>query len=57
MLTPQNVVDLLAFCLDSTEFQFLGCFYKQIHGTELMGSPVSVMEANLVMEHLESNVR
>lgn len=33
MLTPTDVVDLLNFCLSSTEFQFRGCFYKQIHGT------------------------
>ncbi|XP_028415509.1 uncharacterized protein LOC114538574 [Dendronephthya gigantea] len=51
-LLAQDVVELLEFCLKSTEFQFRGRYYKQIHGTA-MGSPVSVIVANLVMEELE----
>ncbi|KAK3749267.1 hypothetical protein QZH41_004959 [Actinostola sp. cb2023] len=35
------------------EFQCRGKFYRQIHGTA-MGSPVSVVVSNLVMEDLES---
>ncbi|KAK3716447.1 hypothetical protein QZH41_007056 [Actinostola sp. cb2023] len=35
------------------EFQCKGKFYRQIHGTA-MGSPVSVVISNLVMEELES---
>ena len=34
------------------QFRFRDVFYKQIHGTA-MGSPVSVVVANLVMEDLE----
>ena len=51
MLTRHDITELLAFCLNSTEFQFRGTFYKQIHGG--MGSPVSVVVANLVIEDLE----
>jgi hypothetical protein len=53
LLMPQDIIELLAFCLNSTEFQFRENFYKQIHGIA-MGSPVSVVVANLVMEHLET---
>ena len=51
-LTPNDIVELLEFCLNSTEFQFREHFYKQIHGTA-MGSPVSVVIANMVMADLE----
>lgn len=39
--------------LKSTQFQFEEHYYEQIHGTT-MGSPVSVMVANLVMENMEN---
>ena len=45
-------MEVLEFCLKSTEFEFRGKYYEQIHGTT-MGSPVSVVVANLVMEDLE----
>ena len=51
-LTPNDIVKLLEFCLNSTEFQFREHFYKQTHGTA-MGSPVLVVIANLVMEDFE----
>ena len=52
--SAKEVIELLEFCLKSTEFLFRGSYYKQIHGTA-MGSPLSVIEANLVMEELENN--
>ena len=52
-LTPKEIASLLSFCLGATELQFQGRFYRQIHGTA-MGSPVSVVIADLVMEELES---
>ncbi|KAK3735298.1 hypothetical protein QZH41_000232 [Actinostola sp. cb2023] len=52
-LTPADVTSLLSFCLSSTEFSFKGKYYQQIHGTA-MGSPISVVVANLVMEKIES---
>ena len=52
MLTPDDIIELLAFCLNSTEFQFRGTFYKQIRGAA-MGSLVSVLVASLVMEDRE----
>jgi len=43
---------LLEFVLDNNYFVFGGIFYKQIFGCP-MGSPVSAILANLVMEHVE----
>ena len=43
---------LLDFVLDNNYFVFGGAFYKQIFGCP-MGSPVSAILANLVMEHVE----
>ena len=51
-LTPDQIRAMLLFCLNAAEFRFRNVFYKQIHGTA-MGSPVSVVVANLVMEDLE----
>lgn len=51
-LTPSEIASLMEFCLKSTELQYDGKYYRQIHGTA-MGSPVSVVVANLVMEELE----
>ena len=42
----------LSVCLDTTYFQVNGEFYKQKKGTA-MGSPVSVVVANLFMEEVE----
>ena len=38
--------------LTSTHFQYNGKYYKQLHGTA-MGSPVSVVVAEIVMQHME----
>ena len=45
-------MDLLKPCLESTFFQYNGRHYKQLHGTA-MGSPVSVVVAEIVMQHIE----
>ena len=44
--------DVLTLCLDATFLFFRGKVYRQVHGTA-MGSPVSVVVANLVMEDVE----
>ena len=53
-LSAKEVIELLEFCLQSTKFLFRGSYYQQIHGAA-MGSSVSVIVANLVMEELENN--
>ena len=42
----------LNLCLTSTYFQYNGKHYKQLHGTA-MGSPVSVVVAEIVMQNIE----
>ena len=42
-------------CLNATFLQFRGKVYQQVHGTA-MGSPVSVVIANLLMEDVEERV-
>ena len=51
-LSVQEVVKLLAFCLNATYLEFQGEFYQQTFGMT-MGCPVSVTVANLVMEDVE----
>ncbi len=48
----ENIIDLLSFCLNTTYFVFDGIYYQQVFGTA-MGSPVSAVIANLVMEDVE----
>ena len=47
-----DIVDLLDFCLSTTNFKYNNIYYQQIFGTA-MGSPVLAVMANLVMENLE----
>lgn len=54
-LTKIQFVDALKLVLSKCEFSFKGEFYRQTFGSP-MGSPVSPAAANLVMEHIESNV-
>ena len=42
----------LRICLQATYLKFRNKFFRQIHGTA-MGSPVSVVVTNLVMEYVE----
>ena len=51
-LTPGQVADLLDFVLRSTYFRYNGAIYEQKEGAH-MGSPVSVIVANLYMEFYE----
>ena len=45
-------MDLLNLCLTSTYFQYDGKRYKQLHDTA-MGSPVSVVVAEILMQNIE----
>ena len=51
-LPKEAVMSLLMLCLLSTTFYYNGTVYQQIFGTA-MGSPVSVVVANIIMEHIE----
>ena len=51
-LSINDIIQLLEFCLKATYFSFRGQFYQQIFGTA-MGSPVSVIVADMVMENIE----
>ena len=51
-IPKEEVIDLLTLCLKSTFFQYDRNFYQQLHGTA-MGSPVSVVVAEIVMQRLE----
>ena len=51
-LPTDDLMDLLHLCLTSTYFQYNGKHYKQLHGTA-MGSPVSVVVAQKVMQNIE----
>ena len=51
-LSVDDITDLLSLCLDATFPSFRGKMYQQVHGTA-MGSPVSVVVANLVMDDIE----
>ncbi len=52
ILTAQEIVRLLEFCLNATYLTYCGEVYQQVFGTA-MGSPVSVTVANLIMEDIE----
>ena len=53
-LPTEDIMDLLNLCLTSTYFQYNGKHYKQLHGTA-MGSPVSVVVAEIVMQNIEES--
>lgn len=54
-MSVEEIIVLLRFCLKQTYFSFANTIYHQIEGCP-MGSPVSVVMANLVMEHVETRV-
>ena len=51
-LSVEEILRLLEFCLNATYLSFRGRFFKQTHEIA-MGSPVSVVVANLIMEDVE----
>ena len=51
-LSVDDICSLLSLCMEATYLVFEGRVYQQVHGTA-MGSPVSVVVANLVMEDIE----
>jgi len=55
-LPTEDIMDLVNLCLTSTYFQYNGKHYKQLHGTA-MGSPVSVVVAEIVTQHVEESER
>lgn len=54
-LSINDIIDLLRFCLESTDFTFHGKYYHQCYGCA-MGSPVSSIAANIVMENIEKRI-
>ena len=52
VLSVQDIIELLGFCLHNTYFSFQNKFYEQVEGAA-MGSLVSPIVANLYMEHFE----
>ena len=52
ILPVDNILELLAFCLNNTYFVFQDTYYEQNKGAA-MGSPVSPIIANIFMEAFE----
>ena len=52
ILPVNNILELLAFCLNNTYFVFKDTFYEQTKGAA-MGSPISPIIANIFMEAFE----
>ena len=52
VLSVQNIIKLLGFCLHNTYFSFQNKFYEQVEGAA-MGSLVSPIVTNLYMEYFE----
>ena len=51
-MSVKDIIHLLSFCLETTQFAYNGTHYQQVFGTA-MGSPVSVVIANIVIEDVE----
>ena len=54
-LSISDISSLLEFCLNASDFYFNGNYYHQKFGCP-MGSPISMIIANLVMQHLETKI-
>ena len=54
-LDISDISMLLEFCLNACDFSFNGNYYHQKFGCP-MGSPISMIVANLVMQHLETKI-
>ena len=52
VLSVQNIIQLLGFCLHNNDFSFENKFYEQVKGAP-MGSLISPIVANLYMEYFE----
>ena len=52
VLSVQNIIELLGFCLHYTYFSFQNEFYEQVEAVPV-GSPISPIVANLYMEQFE----
>lgn len=52
-LTDHETTRLVEICLTSIFFYFEGAFYEQTYGVA-MGSPLSLVVANIFMEYIES---
>ena len=52
VLTVNNIIQLLKFCLKNTHFSFQDQFCEQVEGAA-MGSPISRIVAKLYMEYFE----
>ena len=52
VLSVQNIIELLGFCLHNTYFSFQNKIYEQVEGAA-MGSAVSPIVSNLYMENFE----
>ena len=52
VLSVQNIMELLGFCLHNTYFSFQNKCYEQVEGVA-MGSPISPIVVNLYMEYFE----
>ena len=52
VLSVQNIIDLLGYCLHNIYFSFQNKFYEQVEGVA-MGSPIGPIVANLYMEYFE----
>ena len=53
IMTADNIIELLGFCLNNTYFLFQDVFYEQTKGAA-MGSPLSPIVANIFMEAFEN---
>ena len=51
-LPVEDIINLLSFCLKTTQFAYNGTYYQQGFD-KAMGSPVSAVIANTVMEDVE----
>ena len=52
VLSAQNIIELLGFCLHNTYFFFQNMFYEEVEGAPV-GSAASPVVANLYMEQFE----
>ena len=52
VLSVQNIIELLGFCLQNTYCSFQDKFYEQVEG-EAMGSPITPILVTLYMEYFD----